>query len=139
MICHFFGPDVPKLDQDGHSRREVLFGSWPELKGRDILVVDAALDSGGRRGFFCAVCEKGRQRPIRLAALRDQPGKRRTDAEPDYFGFLTASNQVWVGYGLAASKGTGERSQRAYLKSEHRLARMEKESMREAACGAFRN
>jgi len=27
--------------------------------------------------------------------------------EPDYFGFRTASNEVWVGYGLAAPNGTG--------------------------------
>jgi hypothetical protein len=27
--------------------------------------------------------------------------------EPDYFGFRTASNQVWIGYGLAAPNGTG--------------------------------
>jgi hypothetical protein len=27
--------------------------------------------------------------------------------EPDYFGFRTASNEMWVGYGLAAANGTG--------------------------------
>jgi len=27
--------------------------------------------------------------------------------EPDYFGFQTASNQMWVGYGLADAVGTG--------------------------------
>jgi hypothetical protein len=29
------------------------------------------------------------------------------DLEPDYFGFQTASNQVWTGYGLAAANGVG--------------------------------
>jgi hypoxanthine-guanine phosphoribosyltransferase len=39
--------------------------------------------------------------------LLDKPEKRRVALEPDYFGFRTASKQVWVGYGLAAANGTG--------------------------------
>jgi hypoxanthine-guanine phosphoribosyltransferase len=39
--------------------------------------------------------------------LLDKPEKRRVDLESDYFGFKTASKEVWVGYGLAAANGTG--------------------------------
>jgi hypoxanthine-guanine phosphoribosyltransferase len=42
-----------------------------------------------------------------LAVLLDKPEKRRVDLESDYFGFKTASKEVWVGYGLAAANGTG--------------------------------
>ncbi len=31
----------------------------------------------------------------------------RVALEPDYFGFRTASNEVWIGYGLAAANGMG--------------------------------
>jgi hypoxanthine-guanine phosphoribosyltransferase len=42
-----------------------------------------------------------------MAVLLDKPEKRRVDLESDYFGFRTASKDMWVGYGLAAANGTG--------------------------------
>jgi len=39
--------------------------------------------------------------------LLDKPARRHVSLEPDYFGFRTASNQVWVGYGLPAPNGLG--------------------------------
>ena len=107
MVCHFVREDVRDVDYDGHARREVLFGAHPELKGRDVLVVDAVLESGVTQDFLLRRLGESRPRSIRLAVLLDKPGKRRVALEPDYFGFRTASNQVWVGYGLAAPNGIG--------------------------------
>ena len=106
-VCHFVRADVRDVDHNGHERREVLFGSHPELKGRDVLLVDAVLESGVTQDFLLRRLGESRPRSIRLAVLLDKPGKRRVALEPDYFGFRTASNQVWVGYGLAAPNGTG--------------------------------
>ena len=106
-VCHFVRADVRDVDHDGHARREVLFGSHPELKGRDVLVVDAVLESGVTQDFLLRRLGESRPRSIRLVVLLDKPVKRRVALEPDYFGFRTASNQVWVGYGLAAPNGTG--------------------------------
>ncbi len=106
-VCHFVREDVRDVDHDGHARREVLFGSAPELKGRDVLVVDAVLESGVTQDFLLRRLGESRPRSIRLAVLLDKPAKRRVALEPDYFAFRTASNQVWVGYGLAASNGIG--------------------------------
>jgi hypoxanthine phosphoribosyltransferase len=106
VVCHFVREDVRDVEQSGHSRREVLFGSQPELKGRDVLVVDAVLESGVTQDFLLRRLGESSPRSIRLAVLLDKPAKRRVALEPDYFGFRTASNQVWVGYGLAASNGT---------------------------------
>jgi hypoxanthine phosphoribosyltransferase len=106
-VCHFLRADVRDVEHEGHSRREVFFGSQPELKGRDVLVVDAVLDSGVTQDFLLRRLGESRPRSIRLVVLLDKPGKRRVALEPDYFGFRTASNQVWVGYGLAAPNGTG--------------------------------
>ena len=111
MVCHFIREDIRDVDQDGHERREVLFGSHPELRGRDVLVVDAVLESGVTQDFLLRRVGEGRPRSIRLAVLLDKPGKRRVALEPDYFVFRTASNQVWVGYGLAAPNGTGRNLQ----------------------------
>ena len=107
IVCHFVREDVRDVHQGGHTRREVFFGSRPELKGRDVLVIDAVLESGVTQEFLLRRLGESKPRSIRLAVLLDKPAKRRVALEPDYFGFRTASKEVWVGYGLAASNGMG--------------------------------
>jgi len=107
VVCHFVREDVRDVEHSGHARREVLFGAHPELKGRDVLVVDAVLESGVTQEFLLRRLGESGPRSIRLVVLLDKPARRRVALEPDYFGFRTASNRVWVGYGLAAPNGTG--------------------------------
>jgi hypoxanthine phosphoribosyltransferase len=107
VVCHFVREEVRDVEQGGHKRREVYFGAGPELKGRDVLVVDAVLESGVTQDFLLRRLGESKPRSIRLAVLLDKPSKRRVALEPDYFGFRTASNDMWVGYGLAAANGTG--------------------------------
>ena len=107
VVCHFISEDVQDVEQEGRARREVFFGSRPDLKGRDVLVVDAVLDSGVTQDFLIRRLGESHPRSLRLAVLLDKPARRRVDLEPDYFGFRTASKEVWVGYGLAAANGTG--------------------------------
>jgi hypoxanthine phosphoribosyltransferase len=104
-MCHFVQEDVRDVEQAGHTRREVAFGRGPNVKGRDVLLVDAVLDSGVTQEFLLRRLGEGQPRSLRLAVLVDKPGQRRVDLEPDYFGFRTASNGLWVGYGLAAANG----------------------------------
>ncbi len=52
VVCHFVRADVRDVHQGGYARREVVFGSHPELKGRDVLVVDAVLESGVTQEFL---------------------------------------------------------------------------------------
>lgn len=106
-VCHFIREDVRDVEHSGHARREVFFGEAPELKGRDVLVIDAILDSGVTQEFLLRRLGESGPRSLRLAVLLDKPTMRRVALEPDYFGFRTASNNVWVGYGLAAPNGTG--------------------------------
>jgi len=107
MVCHFVREDVRDVDHGGHARREVFFGSHPELNGRDVLVVDAVLESGVTQEFLLRRLGETGPRSIRLAVMLDKTANRRVALEPDYFGFRNASKQVWVGYGLAAANGTG--------------------------------
>lgn len=107
VVCHFVREDVRDVEDGGHSRREVYFGSRPELKGRDVLLLDAVLESGVTQEFLLRRLGETQPRSLRLAVLLDKPSRRRVGLEPDYFGFRTASNWVWVGYGLAAANGTG--------------------------------
>jgi hypoxanthine phosphoribosyltransferase len=110
VVCHFVSEDVRDVEQSGHARREVFFGVRPELKGRDVLVVDAVLESGVTQEFLLRRLGESQPRSLRLAVLLDKPARRRVSLEPDYFGFRTASKEVWVGYGLAGANGTGRNS-----------------------------
>jgi len=108
LVCHFVREQVSDVKQGKHARREVFFGgARPELKGRDVLLVDAVLDSGVTQEFLLRRLGESQPRSLRLAVLLDKPERRRVDLEPDYFGFQTASNQMWIGCGLADGSGMG--------------------------------
>lgn len=109
VVCHFIREDVRDVQQGGHERREVFFGSDSAraLKGRDVLLLDAVLESGVTQEFLLRRIGESRPRSLRLAVLLDKPARRRVALEPDYFAFRTASKQMWVGYGLAAPNGVG--------------------------------
>jgi hypoxanthine phosphoribosyltransferase len=108
VVCHFVREDVRDVHQEGHPRREVFFGASPDLKGRDVLLVDAVIESGVTQQFLLRRIGESQPRSLRLAAFLYKEPLRRVDLEPDYFGFRTASKDVWVGYGLAAPNGTGQ-------------------------------
>jgi hypoxanthine phosphoribosyltransferase len=107
VVCHFVHETVRDVEDGGKARREVFFGTRPFIKGRDVLLVDAVLESGVPQDFLLRRLGDESPRSLRLAVLLDRPDKRRVDLEADYFGFKTASKEVWVGYGLAAANGTG--------------------------------
>jgi hypoxanthine phosphoribosyltransferase len=119
VVLHFVAEDVRDVDLAGQKRREVFFANRStttaandhgELKGRNVLLVDSVLDSGVTQDFLLRRLGENKPRSLRLAVLLDKTSKRRVALEPDYFGFRTASNLLWSGYGLAASNGTGRNS-----------------------------
>ena len=116
VVLHFVREDVRDVEQSGHTRREVFFGGrgtagavngQEELKGRDVILLDVVLDSGITQDFLLRRIGEAKPRSLRLAVLLDKTERRRVALEPDYFGFQSASNLVWSGYGLAAPNGTG--------------------------------
>jgi hypoxanthine phosphoribosyltransferase len=119
VAVHFVREDVRDVEKDGRVQREVFFGNrqttsggeeTSELKGRDVLLVDVVLESGVTQEFLLRRIGESRPRSLRLAVLLDKASKRRVALEPDYFGFQTASNLMWSGYGLAGSNGLGRNS-----------------------------
>ena len=116
VAVHFVPEDVRDVEMDGRIQREVFFGNRQtisggegrsELKGRDVLLVDAVLDSGVTQEFLLRRIGESKPRSLRLVVLLYKASMRRVDLEPDYFGFQTASNLMWSGYGLAGSNGLG--------------------------------
>jgi hypoxanthine phosphoribosyltransferase len=116
VVLHFVREDIRDIESGGHARREVYFANRAatnaakdraELKGRDVLLIDSVLDSGVTQDFLLRRIGENKPRSLRLAVLLDKTSRRRVALEPDYFGFKTASNVLWFGYGLAASNGTG--------------------------------
>ena len=105
VVCHFVRADVRDVNHGGQPRREVSFGVQPHLRGRDVLLLDAVLESGVTQEFLLRHLGEEQPRSVRLAVLLDKPHQRKVHLEPDYFGFRTASNGLWVGYGLSAPGG----------------------------------
>ncbi len=99
-VCHFVRIETRDVELSGASRRQVFFSKPPTLRGRDILVLAAVLDTGVTLDFLCKRLLENQPRSLRIAVLVDRPDGRRVDLAPDYFGFLGASNHL-VGYGLA--------------------------------------
>ena len=119
VVVHFVREDIRDVEHGGRARREVFFTNrsatnaakdHPVLKGRDVLLVDSILDSGVTQDFLLRRVGESKPRSLRLAVLLDKTSRRHVALEPDYFGFRTASNLLWSGYGLAASNGTGRNS-----------------------------
>jgi hypoxanthine phosphoribosyltransferase len=104
VVCHFVQAELRDVHVNGHQRREVFFSYNPELKGRDVLVVDAVLHSGVTLEFFVRRLAERHPRSVRIAVLLDKPEERRVALQPDYLGFSAASNYL-VGYGLPDSHG----------------------------------
>lgn len=116
VVMHFVSEAVRDVELGGHARREVFFSdrlsgaadlNESSLKGRDVLLVDAVIDSGITQEFLLRRLGERQPRSLRLAVLLNKPARRRVALEADYIGFQTASNQMWVGYGLAAANGSG--------------------------------
>lgn len=124
-VCHFVREEVRDVQQGTKARREVYFGSRPDLKGRDVLVLDAVMDTGVTQEFLLRRLGESQPRSLRLAVLLDKTAGRRVALEPDYFGFQTASKQVWVGYGLADSRGE-RRNDRGLMQAQGQWPRKAK-------------
>jgi len=129
VVCHFVRSAMRDVRLAGHDYREIFFSAPPALRGRDVLVVDAVLNTGVTQDFLLKRLEEDRPRSLRLAVLFDKPEARKVDLRAEYTGFAAASKQ-WVGYGLSGDRGlyrnlpyVAARSPRASSRGRHAGAR----------------
>lgn len=106
VVCHFVRAEMRDVRTQGHELREIFFSAAPALRGRDVLVVDAVLNTGVTQDFLLKRLEEGFPRSLRLAVLFDKPQARKVNLQPEYSGFAAASKE-WVGYGLGGRYGAG--------------------------------
>jgi hypoxanthine phosphoribosyltransferase len=104
VVCHFVRSQVHEVTLGGYTRREVFFSHEPKLKGKDVLLVDAMLDTGITMDFLSRRLLESNPRSLRIAVLLDRPSSRRVALKADYKGFDVDSGFV-VGYGLAGPGG----------------------------------
>jgi len=105
VVWHFVRADTHDVEQAGRWRREIFFSERPVLKDRDVLLVDAVLQSGVTQEFLMRRLLENDPRSLRLAVLLDKSQERKVDLQADYFGFRAASNDHVVGYGLPGNAG----------------------------------
>jgi hypoxanthine phosphoribosyltransferase len=104
VVCHFVRSEVRDVNLGGHDRREIFFSAPPSLRGRDVLLIDAVMNTGVTQDFLLKRLEEGRPRTLRVAVLFDKPESRKVNLQPEYTGFAAASKH-WVGYGLSGERG----------------------------------
>lgn len=69
------------------------------LAGRNVLVVEDIVDTGLSLSFLLADLRKRGPKSLRVCALLDKRGRRRTDVSIDYAG-MACGDRFLVGYGL---------------------------------------
>lgn len=104
VVCHFVRAESSMVRLGDAELKQIFFAHPPDLKGRDVLLVDAVLDTGITLDFLAKRILNAKPRSLRLAVLIDRPESRRVDMKPDYVGFPGASNYL-VGYGLSSVTG----------------------------------
>ena len=78
---------------------EIVRDLTEDVKDRDVLIVDDILESGLTLQFARDLILNRGAKSASIAVLLEKPGKRRTDINADYVGFVIADKFV-VGYGL---------------------------------------
>lgn len=100
------GPQVEFLTLSSYGKGTTSSGTvtitrdlTEDVSGRDVLIVDDILESGGTLHFARELLRERGARSIKIAVMLEKPGKRRVDIAADFVGFNIEDKFV-VGYGL---------------------------------------
>jgi hypoxanthine phosphoribosyltransferase len=69
------------------------------VEGRDVIIVEDIIDSGLTLSYLIDVLERRNAHSVRVVALFDKPGRRTSEINADYTGFVIPDAFI-VGYGL---------------------------------------
>lgn len=97
----FVRPEAKATTQGGTEVTEIFFTPEENVKGKDILLVEALVQSGITSEFLMRNISTRGAKSVKLCALLDKQSERRVMLTPDYFGFMVESSYM-VGYGLGS-------------------------------------
>ena len=104
VVCHFLKMESADTVETGHQpRRNIAYGPVGDISGKNILLVDALVDSGITLDHLVQQMLFRKPKSVRTAALVDRQERRRVDFHLDYAGFQWSGNLL-AGYGLEGSK-----------------------------------
>lgn len=94
MVCSSYGSStkssgVVRIDKDLSSG----------IEGKSVIIVEDIVDSGVTLNYLKAYLKGRNPKSVEVCSLLDKPSGRRTEIEPDYYGF-TVGDMFIVGYGL---------------------------------------
>ncbi len=96
IVCQFVKGE---FNDEHPSTTEIFYSPEVEVAGKDVLVVEALIQSGLTSEFLLRNLTSRGASSVKLAVLLDKQAARRVSLQPDYFGFLLNDSFV-VGYGL---------------------------------------
>lgn len=74
-------------------------GLLPDIKGKDIILIEDIIDSGKTMNFLVPLLSKMKPNSIKICTLLDKPSRRTIPFEADYVGF-TIEDKFVLGYGM---------------------------------------
>jgi hypoxanthine phosphoribosyltransferase len=95
VVCQFLKAE----SRETRSGTEIFFSSELDVRGQDVLLVEALVQSGVTSGYLIDSLRGRGASSVKLVVLLDKQAARRIALQPDYFGFLMQQDFV-VGYGL---------------------------------------
>ncbi len=100
MTCHFLR--VASLRDEGAVRTDIVYSTEIPYEGRNILLLDDIVDTGITLSFLVDQIRERRPGSLKVAALIDRPGERKSDVHPDWAAFTVSepNERFIVGYGL---------------------------------------
>ncbi len=99
VICHFIKADVYDASAGAVAVREILYTPKIEATGRDVLLLDAILQSGVTLDHLVRYVLGQKPASVRTATLIEKTDERKVDVLTDYVGFKSTAKFL-VGYGL---------------------------------------
>lgn len=96
VVCQFVKGE---FNDEHPSTTEIFYSPEVEVAGKDVLLVEALIQSGLTSEFLLRNLASRGASSVKLAVLLDKQAARRVSLQPDYFGFLLNDSFV-VGYGL---------------------------------------
>ena len=99
VVCQFLRMESVDQMEGGYERRHIVYTPNLDVVGKDILLVDAVLQTGVTLDHLIHQMLVKKARSVKTAVLIDRPEERRVQLEPDFWGFQVAGRFL-VGYGL---------------------------------------